>query len=174
MGADLSNADLESGNFEKANFTNANLTGAMLTNTQARARGGGRARRAFGVGRRRASAPCTRRAAHATPTRAPRANRAPRRRHPPQLRGAKIMGADFSDVVLRKDVQAYLCSIAGARGRGRGGGVLAQPPPPPLRCAACLGAADAAHAPATPLLRTSPDGTNPATGVETRESLVCP
>lgn len=47
-----------------------------------------------------------------------------------QLQGATITGTDWSDVVLRKDMQKYLCSIA--------------------------------------------DGTNPVTGVDTRESLVCP
>lgn len=49
--------------------------------------------------------------------------------HPP-TQGAKIDDTDWSDVVLRKDQQMYLCSIAA--------------------------------------------GTNPVTGVDTRESLVCP
>lgn len=47
-----------------------------------------------------------------------------------QFKRVKIAGSDWSDVVLRKDVQEYLCSIA--------------------------------------------EGTNPVTGVSTRESLVCP
>lgn len=47
-----------------------------------------------------------------------------------QLKGANISGSDWTDVVLRKDQQLYLCSIA--------------------------------------------DGTNPVTGVSTRESLGCP
>lgn len=42
---------------------------------------------------------------------------------PPQ--GAKITGADFTDVLLRKDVQAYLCSRAGEAGRGATGGAAA-------------------------------------------------
>lgn len=48
----------------------------------------------------------------------------------PSPQGAKIDDTDWSDVVLRKDQQLYLCSIAA--------------------------------------------GTNPVTGVDTRESLVCP
>ena len=47
-----------------------------------------------------------------------------------QFKRVKIAGSDWTDVVLRKDVQEYLCSIA--------------------------------------------EGTNPVTGVSTRESLVCP
>lgn len=47
-----------------------------------------------------------------------------------QWKHVKITGSDWSDVVLRKDVQKYLCSLA--------------------------------------------DGENPVTGVDTRESLMCP
>jgi len=47
-----------------------------------------------------------------------------------QFKRVKIAGSDWTDVVLRRDVQEYLCSIA--------------------------------------------EGTNPTTGADTRESLVCP
>lgn len=130
-GANLSNADLESGNYEDAD---CELCGCSVDDNDRR-------RSALALLTPPRFSPAL---PHAHPHQNPQQNP---QQNPPQnkvtnanLTGAfvtnaqfkrvKIAGSDWTDVVLRKDVQEYLCSIA--------------------------------------------EGTNPVTGVSTRESLVCP
>lgn len=163
-GANMTLADLESGNFEDADFTNAVLAGAFVNNAQLKVRSllciavsGEMCVDKVYSSEFASLSTADPRTGTVLSLESPLASQSftflvlcradtpvhQRFRLPPVLlsmlplhcicpllQGARITGTDWSDVVLRKDQQMFLCKLA--------------------------------------------DGTNPTTGVDTKESLLCP